>query len=116
MYILYKQQDCNRLHSFARLIKWLKSAYTEVFDNSSALIAVTPSNEYYDVKSGEPMTDLTRRKLNVTDAVFDILHDMAMLTSFNKLILPKSTFGFWGGLIGNAAEVIGVRRIFFELL
>ena len=46
-----------------------------------------------------------RSRWNVSDSVFDVLHDMSMLTAYKKLILPMSTFAFWGGFLSDAKEV-----------
>lgn len=43
--------------------------------------------------------------INMSTKVYDILHDIAMLISYKKLIITKSSFAFWGAFLSNATEV-----------
>lgn len=44
----------------------------------------------------------------VSAEVFDIIHDIAMIMAYNKLIIPRSTFAYWGAYLSNASEVKSV--------
>lgn len=46
-----------------------------------------------------------RLNWNISDNVFDVLHDISMIAAFKKLILPQSSFAFWGGFLSDAKEV-----------
>jgi hypothetical protein len=71
-----------------------------------------PVNSTATTATTGTLNEITRAKWNVSDLVFDALHDVSMMAAHNKLIISESTFGFWGGLLSNAVEVS--KFIYFE--
>ncbi len=44
-------------------------------------------------------------KINILDSKLSVLSDLSALTQCDKLIIPHSSWGFWGGFLSNASEI-----------
>lgn len=90
-----------QLAKFSSVINFLTKQYGAVLDNgNSSALELRGAG-----KSTSALTESMRAGWNVTDYVFDVIHDIAMLATYKKLILPKSSFAFWGGFLSDATEV-----------
>jgi hypothetical protein len=115
---MYNDVDCH-YGKYLAMINSLKSSYGAVADGGNSATALKAKNENdndnasgngngkakVSINSTATLTEATRSRWNVSDLVFDAMHDLAMMAAYNKLLLPDSTFGFWGGFLSNAQEV-----------
>jgi hypothetical protein len=106
IYLMYNDNDC-RGKRYSQLIDALKYDYGAKSDagNSASDLRASLFNVISSTASNNTLTEITRARWNVSDIVFDTLHDVSMLMAYKKLVIPKSTFGFWGGFLSNATEV-----------
>lgn len=86
VHVMYNEQDC-KPEKYMNVILAINSSYDAILDG------------------GEQDVDIPELYRSLSPKVFDIVHDIAMLMSYKKLIIMKSSFAFWGAFLSNADEV-----------
>lgn len=86
--------------------KNLNSTVSEIFckytvDDLSAYLTVFQNQ----MRPPRALTKSARTRWKISDKTFDAMHDVSTIAAYNKLIIPKSSFGFWGGFLSSATEV-----------
>ena len=102
IYLLYSRQDC-----LGKRYQVLINSLQETYPAISASEAIFPSKPSVnnDFDRNSVSLPFSPREWNVSDKVYGILHDLSLLISFKKIIVPKSSFGFWGSFLSDAIEV-----------